>query len=302
MFDSKYAIWDLDNCLSDDRARIPLIDWAEYPTDQCWDAYHDACDQDPPGVQALERFRLVHNEATQVVPLFFTARPERLRTKTVAWLRKHLNIDSYAGWRLLMRSAKDHRRSRAVKDDMLRLIRLPIDDCVGAFDDQQDIIDMYRSAGIRLAERFRIHGIESHAPPPKEPARDLSMEQFAVQTAEMSGLAGQWPVQGAKPAGEPPKPVIDAAARLRKMAELFERRNADYKDNYKMVAPIMRALFPAGVPQHLVTDDRWHLFELTIVKLTRFAVSQLSHRDSAQDAAVYLAMIDAINEGKQAPK
>lgn len=86
---------------------------------------------------------------------------------------------------------------------------------------------------------------------------------------------------------------IDAADILAEMGATFAERNAVYKDNYLRVAPVIRALWPAGVPSELVTSDRWHLFELLVVKLTRFATSGLTHQDSVHDAAVYAAMIES---------
>lgn len=81
---------------------------------------------------------------------------------------------------------------------------------------------------------------------------------------------------------------------LEKMAQTFRERNAVYGSNYKMVAPLMAALFPNGVPPHLVVQDHFHLFELILVKLSRFAISDLTHQDSIHDAGVYCAMIEMV--------
>ena len=78
------------------------------------------------------------------------------------------------------------------------------------------------------------------------------------------------------------------------MSETYAQRNETYGDNFRLVAPVINILFPEGVPSELVVSDQWHLFELLIVKLTRFAVSDLQHQDSIHDAAVYAAMIEAI--------
>jgi hypothetical protein len=86
---------------------------------------------------------------------------------------------------------------------------------------------------------------------------------------------------------------IDASDILGEMAATFAERNAVYRDNYTLVAPVIKALFPDGVPSELVTKDRWHLFELIIIKLTRFAKSELIHQDSIHDVAVYAAMIES---------
>ena len=59
----------------------------------------------------------------------------------------------------------------------------------------------------------------------------------------------------------------------------------------------MTALFPGGVS--LTTKEQfhtWHLFELMIVKLTRFANTEMTHKDRIHDAAVYAAMVESLME------
>lgn len=88
---------------------------------------------------------------------------------------------------------------------------------------------------------------------------------------------------------------INAAEILQNMANTFKERNLIYGDNYKTVGNVMIALFPDGV--NLKTKDDfnlWHLLELMIVKLTRFANSELKHKDSIHDAAVYAAMVESL--------
>lgn len=94
----------------------------------------------------------------------------------------------------------------------------------------------------------------------------------------------------------------NAADILAEMAETFRERNKVYGDNYKRVGAAMVAMFPQGV--HLKTEEdfnRWHLFELMVVKLTRFANTGLVHQDSIHDAAVYAAMVESLinKEAKQ---
>lgn len=91
-----------------------------------------------------------------------------------------------------------------------------------------------------------------------------------------------------------------AATVLSEGANTYAERNEVYGDNFRRVVPTMRALFPNGVPPDLVFRDEWHLFELLVVKLTRFANSNFTHRDSIHDAMVYAAMIeDCIREGEK---
>lgn len=88
---------------------------------------------------------------------------------------------------------------------------------------------------------------------------------------------------------------------LAEMADTHRERNKLYGENWKQVGATMIAMFPAGT--HLRTADEftaWHLFELIVVKLTRFANSNLSHIDSIHDIAVYAAMLESfIKEGEK---
>jgi len=90
-----------------------------------------------------------------------------------------------------------------------------------------------------------------------------------------------------------------AADILDAMAATFRERNAVYGSNYKMVGPMMAILFPNGVPPALLHSDQFHLFELILVKLSRYAISGLKHQDSIHDAGVYAAMCEAINIEQQ---
>lgn len=79
------------------------------------------------------------------------------------------------------------------------------------------------------------------------------------------------------------------------MVETFKERGAIYGDNYKRVGDVMMALFPRGVVLRTPEDFlRWQIFEMLVVKLTRLAVTGLTHRDSAHDIGVYGAMLESV--------
>ena len=86
---------------------------------------------------------------------------------------------------------------------------------------------------------------------------------------------------------------------LEQMAATFRERNGIYRDNYKRIPSVVGALFPHGVSSELVMRPEWHLFELILVKLARFANAELSHVDSIHDVAVYAAMIQSILEERK---
>lgn len=86
-----------------------------------------------------------------------------------------------------------------------------------------------------------------------------------------------------------------AADILAEMADTYRERNKVYGDNYKRVGEVMMALFPEGVTINTKEQfNVWHLFELMVVKLTRFANSGLTHEDSIHDLAVYAAMVESL--------
>lgn len=87
---------------------------------------------------------------------------------------------------------------------------------------------------------------------------------------------------------------VSPADLLAKMADTYRERNAVYGDNWRTVGQVMISLFPDGIRLETAKSfNEWHLFELIVVKLTRFANSKLTHADSIHDIAVYAAMIEA---------
>lgn len=90
-------------------------------------------------------------------------------------------------------------------------------------------------------------------------------------------------------------PTQTAADILGEASDTFRERNGMYKDNAFIHSKIMAAMFPEGVTLKTEEDyHMWHLFELIIVKLSRFANSGLKHQDSIRDLAVYAAMCETL--------
>jgi len=108
------------------------------------------------------------------------------------------------------------------------------------------------------------------------------------------------PVQGARPRNAPCRKAAaprTASDILREMAQTMDDRNALYHDNWRMIAPMLKILFPKGIPPELVTQDFWHLFELLLVKIARFTSSNCTHLDSIHDAGAYCGFVQlAIEE------
>lgn len=137
------TIVDLDNCLADDRWRrrwLPTPD--QHMAEDAWHRYHEGLYFDP-----------CHNQhVCGAGAIIFTARPERYRVDTIRWLTRHQLLTPH----LYMRPAYDRRDSVEVKRTMLLSLSTSLlDQVTMAYDDRQDIIDMYRAHGL-TAQRLSI--------------------------------------------------------------------------------------------------------------------------------------------------
>jgi hypothetical protein len=260
----RIVICDLDNCISDDGWRMGLINWDEEVPEKRYAAYHAICWQDKPNLAHLERLQVVAFHADTIA--FVTSRPEEFRSVTYNWIVQNCKLPACKTVWLMMRSNNDHRSSAAIKSEVASKFIADGHSIVAAFDDRDDVLTAYAKLGI------------------------------AVYIMKINATDGER------------SPVVtagtNAAVILADMADTFRERNAMYKDNYKMVPRMVKALWPNGVPPELVVKDQWHLFELKLVKLARFAISNLEHQDSIHDDAVYSAMIEAIiinNKRKEQP-
>lgn len=82
---------------------------------------------------------------------------------------------------------------------------------------------------------------------------------------------------------------------LERMASTYRERNKTYKDNYYRHGKVMIALFPDGVILNTERDFiMFGLLEQVVSKMTRFACSDLKHKDSIHDTGVYAAMIESL--------
>jgi hypothetical protein len=232
-------------------------------------------------------------------PVFLTARPEEVREVTRSWISRHLGITNPL---LLMRASKDHRASVHLKEDQLLKLRdvhdVALSAITAAYDDRPEIVAMYQQRGI-TAHIVSIHSTCAYTKPigwiNRQPPLPTSCVVATREEMEaLEALASQQ-VRRASDAPKKPRASVTAADVLGEMATTFRERNAVYGDNFKMVAKLMAVLFPKGVPPELVVQDQFHLFELILVKLSRYAISNLTHIDSVHDLAVYGAMCESIN-------
>ena len=150
---SKYIIIDLDNCISNDAHRIPLINWREPDQFKRYDRYHRMSTAD-----------VCHNrdlfEVREEKILVFTSRPVAHREITERWLER-VGVPVHA---LLMRNDADFRSSVEVKRTQLSWLEaydVTLPEIVCAYDDREAIITMYREHGLP-AELRKIHDVSAY--------------------------------------------------------------------------------------------------------------------------------------------
>lgn len=271
----KYIIIDIDNCISDDKWRMQSVNHTVADLDERYYTYNIACGQDKPCYENIAVLSLLVEMGAH--PVFITARPEMVRAETIAWLAQHLPFGFDSIGDLMMRPHGDKRPSPELKPALLQewidnnfadhsqkipSVHFNKEWILCIFDDRLDVLQAYVLQGYRAQHMF-VH-------------KDVSVDEC----------------------GNPIADRVSPDAILHKAADTFKERNSLYRSNYKMIAPMVKILFPDGVPPELVVTDQWHLFELILVKLSRYAISNLTHIDSIRDTAVYAAMCESINEDK----
>lgn len=144
----RYTILDLDNTICNDEHRIKHIQWHHQDPFKRYHNYHLLAGFDAPGNVQLFRGR------DSIIVL--TARPIFYRPITEEWLKRNgVNYDV-----LVMRNDNDHTHSRDLKRKQLNwlphLYDIALSDIQHAYDDREDVIEMYKEHGVP-ATRVFIH-------------------------------------------------------------------------------------------------------------------------------------------------
>lgn len=155
-------ILDLDNTIADDAWRIRKINWQKTNPQERYHDYHLLSAFDEAGNTDLFR-----NCEHRIVVL--TARPVAYHALTTEWLmRKGVAVEH-----LIMRNNGDHRHSRDLKRMQLQwlpqLYGIGLDEIQCAYDDREDVVQMYREHGVTAQVRS-IHNVCAYTAPTKETA------------------------------------------------------------------------------------------------------------------------------------
>ena len=309
-----FVIFDIDGCVMDDEYRLPLIKPEGEP--DRWTAYHAAIPHDLP--LPVGRAKLQDEIRSESGIIFITARPEYTRAATIESFAK--NIPELGSYFLFMREdCDDHTPSPELKVGILEKIKTALNSrqrIKFAYDDRRDVCEAYTRQGI-LSFVLDKNGSYEYSPSLFTKSVPFVDSPAALVAHKSQGQEWKTDAEGSfegapkhpdieslpqlfaepkKPTETPPQQRT-AADVLSEAAETFRARNAVYKDNANNVGKVMQALFPNGVQLKTQEDHKmYHLFELIIVKLTRFANSGLTHKDSVHDMAVYAAMCETLTD------
>lgn len=267
-------IFDLDGTIFNDAWRLQYID----KENKNYDGYHERLTHDDhfPNIASQVGWSLSEGAVE-----FWTARPNKWRATTTKKLEDTFGY--IPGVIIRMRGDDDLRSAAALKADYMR--RLPSGyDQVYVYDDRADVLDaMIIEARPKTGVTFRFYLCTNGSFTEYHTLFNRSNKAKVPTTQDTLGDS----LEATKPA--------TAADILDAMAATFRERNAVYGDNAVMVGQVMQVLFPNGVTLKTPEDyHMWHLFELKIVKLTRFAISGLKHEDSIHDDGVYSAMCERL--------
>jgi hypothetical protein len=137
-------IFDIDGTLADCSHRQHHVE--RKPKD--WDAFFTGMADDRPHRHVFAVMDALFRDGETIV--YCSGRPERYRRLTAEWLEKHACSGQTDN--LYMRKDGDYRADFIVKAELLAQIRADGFNPVMAFDDRQQVVDMWRDNGVPCAQ------------------------------------------------------------------------------------------------------------------------------------------------------
>lgn len=137
-------LWDVDGTLTDPAKRLHHITGGS----KRWDLFYSEAKLDKPIFETITVARALN--AAGHINILSTGRPESVRFDTAEWMHRYRV--PFNG--LYMRKDGDHREDFIVKSELLDQIMVQygagLGGYGGAFEDRQQVVDMYRKRGLRV--------------------------------------------------------------------------------------------------------------------------------------------------------
>lgn len=134
-------LFDIDGTIADATHRLHFIE--NKPKN--WPAFFDACVDDKP-IQHVIDLAVTISRDTEIV--YVSGRSDRVKYQTLEWLR----MFALPSGNLYMRKDGDFRPDHMVKLELLAQIRADGFDPIMAFDDRNQVVEMWRANGIPCAQ------------------------------------------------------------------------------------------------------------------------------------------------------
>lgn len=129
---ARNIIFDIDGTLADPKDRLHFLEKKD------WNSFYDACLDDAPihhVIYLLQELKKNH------YIIILTGRPERIKDKTLQWLKaNNISFDE-----IYFRKDGDYRPDYEIKEEMLKALNRSI---WFAVDDRKQVVDMFRRNNI----------------------------------------------------------------------------------------------------------------------------------------------------------
>lgn len=136
------VIFDIDGTVADVEHRLHLIQ----NDNKNWDEFFARGEHDEPIKGTSLIVDLLQFSLGKVVQtIFVTARPEKYREQTTAWIQKNLAIRAPV---IFMRPDNDYRPDWQIKKEILQYVCQQYGEVLFAVEDRKAVVDMYRSEGV----------------------------------------------------------------------------------------------------------------------------------------------------------
>lgn len=148
----KCYLFDIDGTLADLSHRLHYIQGET----KDWDAFFAACGSDRPIDHICDLAFTLNSSANQIV--FVSGRSDAVREQTLCWLETQGLRTNGDNWfreyrpQLYMRKAGDRRPDHVVKLELLAQIKADGWEPIMAFDDRNQVVDMWRANGVPCAQ------------------------------------------------------------------------------------------------------------------------------------------------------
>lgn len=138
----KCYLFDIDGTIADLSHRLHYIE--KKPKD--WDGFFSDCHADAPILHVIEMARDLYRAGKHIV--YVSGRSSQCRVETERWLTDNM----LPAGPLYMRKAGDHRPDNLIKGELLHQLRADGFDPIMAFDDRNQVVEMWRANGIPCAQ------------------------------------------------------------------------------------------------------------------------------------------------------